>query len=136
MVNRHPVALYTSRECDACTSACQWLQTRGVPFAEKTVDTQDDVRAFNAQENSNQLPLLKIGAKQLTGWQQADWSAYLDAAGYPQQSKLPAGYVQPEATPLAPPKLAPSNARDRNDREEGERPFAPAIGNPPGRLRF
>ena len=30
----------------------------------------------------------------------AEWSAYLDAAGYPRESRLPRGWQQPEATPL------------------------------------
>ncbi|WP_286743276.1 glutaredoxin family protein [Aquabacterium sp. UBA2148] len=134
VVNRHPVTLYTMRECGACASGRQLLQSRGVPYTEKTVDTPEDVRAFNAQENSTQLPLLKVGGKQIIGLQQSEWNAYLDAAGYPQQSKLPPGYTQPEASPLAPPKPASSPAGDR--RNESDRPFAPTIGNPPEGFRF
>lgn len=132
VVNRHPVTLYTARECNSCEAGRQLLQSRGVPFVEKTVDTPDDIRAFTAQENSSQLPLLKVGRKQLIGLQQSEWSAYLDAAGYPQQSKLPPGYVQPAAAPLAPPKVI-NNSDRRND---DDRPFAPSIGNPPEGFRF
>ncbi len=134
LVNRHPVTLYTTRECSACETGRQLLQSRGVPYAEKTVDTPDDIRAFSAQENSTQLPMLKVGGKQIIGLQQAEWNAYLDAAGYPQQSKLPPGYTQPEASPLAPPKPASSATGDR--RNEDDRPFAPTIGNPPEGFRF
>ena len=56
VVNRHPVTLYTTRECSACATGRQLLQSRGVPYTEKTVDTPDDIRAFSAQENSTQLP--------------------------------------------------------------------------------
>jgi len=132
VVNRHPVTLYTARDCNSCEAGRQLLQSRGVPFVEKTVDTPDDIRAFTAQENSSQLPLLKVGGKQLIGLQQSEWSAYLDAAGYPQQSKLPPGYVQPAAAPLAPPKVI-NNSDRRND---DDRPFAPSIGNPPEGFRF
>lgn len=134
VVNRHPVTLYTTRECSACENGRQLLQSRGVPYTEKTVDTPDDIRVFNAQENSTQLPLLKVGGKQLVGLQQSEWSAYLDAAGYPKQSKLPPGYVQPAASPLAPPKPTPESKSDR--RNEDDRPFAPSIGNPPEGFRF
>ncbi len=134
VVNRHPVTLYTGRECTVCETGRQLLQSRGVPYTEKTVDTPEDIRAFSAQENSSQLPTLKVGGKQLIGLQQAEWNAYLDAAGYPQQSKLPAGYVQPAATSLAPPKPA-ADGRG-NGRNEDDRPFAPTIGNPPEGFRF
>ena len=134
VVNRHPVTLYTTRECAACSTGRQLLQSRGVPYTEKTVDTPDDIRAFSAQENSTQLPTLKVGGKQIIGLQQSEWNAYLDAAGYPPQSKLPPGYAQPEASPLAPPKPASSATGDR--RNEDDRPFAPTIGNPPEGFRF
>lgn len=134
VVNRHPVTLYTTRECTACAAGRQLLQSRGVPFVEKTVDTPEDIRAFNTQESSTQLPLLKVGGKQIIGLQQAEWSAYLDAAGYPPQSKLPPGYTQPEASPLVPPKPASSPSGDR--RNDNDRPFAPTIGNPPEGFRF
>ena len=134
VVNRHPVTLYTMRECATCETGRQMLQARGVPYTEKTVDTPEDIRAFNAQENSNKLPTLKIGGKQIIGLQQSEWHAYLDAAGYPQQSKLPVGYVQPAPSPLVPPKPAADIKADRPDADD--RPFAPTIGNPPEGFRF
>lgn len=134
IVNRHPVTLYTTRECSACETGRQLLQSRGVPYTEKTVDTPDDIRVFNAQENSTQLPTLKVGGKQIIGLQQSEWNAYLDAAGYPQQSKLPPGYAQPEASPLVPPKAPSDSKGDR--RNDDDRPFAPTIGNPPEGFRF
>lgn len=134
VVNRHPVTLYTTRECSVCETGRQLLRSRGVPYTEKTVDTPEDIRAFNAQESSNRLPTLRIGGKQIIGLQQTEWNTYLDAAGYPQQSKLPPGYTQPEATPLVPPKPASSATGDR--RNEDDRPFAPTIGNPPEGFRF
>lgn len=134
LVNRHPVTLYTARECSACETGRQLLQSRGVPYTEKTVDTPDDIRAFSATENSTQLPTLRVGGKQIIGLQQSEWNAYLDAAGYPQQSALPPGYVQPPASPLAPPKPPAGGTGER--RNEDERPFAPTIGNPPEGFRF
>lgn len=134
VVNRHPVTLYTARDCAVCEASRQLLQSRGVPYTEKTVDTPEDVSAFNAQENSNKLPTLKVGGKQIIGLQPSEWNAYLDAAGYPQQSKLPHGYAQPAATPLVAPKSASDSKGDR--RNEDDRPFAPSIGNPPEGFRF
>jgi len=134
VVNRHPVTIYTARECPTCETGRQLLQARGVPYVEKTIDTPEDIRAFKAQENSDKLPTLRIGGKQLTGLQQSEWNTYLDAAGYPQQSALPPGYVQPPASPLVAPKPAPDSQGDR--RNPDDRPFAPTIGNPPEGFRF
>jgi glutaredoxin len=133
--SRHPVTLYTSRECAFCDTARQLLRSRGVPYTEKTVNTPEDIRALSTLEGSNQLPTLRIGGKRIIGLQQSEWKAYLDAAGYPDQSKLPVGYVQPEASPLAPPKSEPNTQFD-NKREGGDRPPAPTIGAPPSGIRF
>ena len=135
VANRHPVTLYTGRECTFCDTARQLLRNRGIPYTEKTVNTPEDIRALSTQVGSNQVPTLRIGGKLIIGLQQAEWNAYFDAAGYPQQSKLPVGYVQPEALPLAPPKPA-SNTPSDNKREGGDRPSAPTIGAPPAGIRF
>jgi len=134
VVNRHPVTLFTTRECSACETGRQLLQSRGVPYTEKTVDTPDDIRAFNAQENSSKLPTLKVGGKQIIGLQQSEWNAYLDAAGYPQQSKLPSGYAQPAASPLVPPKPESENKGD--GRNGDDRTLAHTISHPPEGFRF
>ncbi|RZI83945.1 MAG: glutaredoxin family protein [Rubrivivax sp.] len=102
VVGRYPVTLYTSSKCAPCDAARQMLQGRGVPYVEKTVETADDIKALQQQENAQQLPVGKIGSKQLIGFAQADWVSYLDAAGYPAKSVLPSNYRQPLATPLAP----------------------------------
>lgn len=135
LANRHPVTLYTGRECAFCDTARQILRSRGIPHTEKTVNTPEDIRALNTQVGSNQLPTLRVGGKLIIGLQQAEWNTYLDAAGYPQQSKLPVGYVQPDALPLAPPKPE-SNTESDNKREGGDRPPAPIIGSPPAGIRF
>jgi hypothetical protein len=43
---------------------------------------------------------LMIGTQALRGFADADWHSYLDAAGYPRESRLPRNYQQPAATPL------------------------------------
>lgn len=131
-VTRHPVTLYTSDNCGACDEGRALLVQRGVPFTEKTVNTPDDAQAFKAQESLARLPLLKIGAKRLLGLQRTDWNAYLDAAGYPEQSRLPAGYRQPSASPLVPPAAAAVNGRAGP--EVSPSPAAPVV--PPKGIRF
>ncbi|MBL8381897.1 MAG: DUF4124 domain-containing protein, partial [Burkholderiales bacterium] len=43
-VKNFPVTLYTTNDCDACNQGRNLLTRRGVPFTEKTVRTQDDVK--------------------------------------------------------------------------------------------
>ncbi len=98
--SRYPVTLYTAPECGPCGAGRAMLSARGIPFSEKTVTTRDDVEALTRVAGSPSLPFLTIGGQQLKGFSEPEWVQFLDAAGYPQSSQLPAGYVQRPATPL------------------------------------
>ena len=97
---RYPVTLYTSKECVPCTTGRNLLINRGIPFSEKTVESNDDIAALQRLASGGSLPLLTIGGQQLKGFSDSEWSQYLDAAGYPKASQLPASYRRPAATPL------------------------------------
>jgi len=90
VVDKYPVTLFTSSNCAPCDAGRRYLQARGVPFTEKTVSTDADIKALSKQESVNETPVLKVGTKQLLGFAQSEWASYLDAAGYPAQSRLPA----------------------------------------------
>ncbi|RZL04307.1 MAG: glutaredoxin family protein, partial [Rubrivivax sp.] len=105
VANQYPVTFYSSTKCPPCDAARQMLQSRGIPYTEKTVETSEDILTLQKREGVQQLPVLKVGSKQLVGFAQADWVGYLDAAGYPAKSALPASYKQPPATPLVPPDI-------------------------------
>jgi glutaredoxin len=97
---RYPVTLYTSAGCRPCDSGRQMLQQRGVPFAEKQFfETSADTAALQSLAGVSSLPVLSIGQQQIKGWVPADWNSYLDAAGYPRDSLLPANYRAPAPTP-------------------------------------
>jgi glutaredoxin len=100
-VSRYPVTLYAGKDCRACDSGRQLLQQRGIPFSEKRVESYDDIAAFQRLTGALTLPVLTIGAQQLRGLLAADWNSYLDAAGYPASSKLPANWQASAPTPLA-----------------------------------
>lgn len=102
VVTRYPVTLYSSSPCSPCDMGRALLTERGVPFTEKSVNTSDDARALQARESTDQLPAIRIGGQRIAGFERSEWTSYLDAAGYPKQSVLPATYRQPPATPLAP----------------------------------
>lgn len=108
VVQRYPVTLYTGDDCAPCTTGRQLLQTRGIPFDERTVKSSEDIAALERLSGRNGLPLLTIGSQQLKGFSDAEWSQYLDAAGYPRSVQLPAGYRNPPAQPLVAQQAAPA----------------------------
>lgn len=100
VVAKYPVTLYSGSACTPCDDGRSLLRARGVPFAEKTVSTAQDATALQNLSGSTSLPFLTIGAQHVQGYSSTAWTQYLDAAGYPERSKLPASYRAPGATAL------------------------------------
>ncbi|MCZ2496513.1 DUF4124 domain-containing protein [Xylophilus sp. Kf1] len=100
VAQRYPVTLYTAGGCGACDAARSLLRARGVPFLEKTVETAADAEAFQRISGGTGLPYATIGQQALEGFSSVEWTRYLDAAAYPAQSQLPAGYRAPATAPL------------------------------------
>lgn len=100
IVNRYPVTLYTGDSCSPCASGRNLLTARGIPFTERTVTTADDAAALQRLIGETSLPLLTIGNQQIKGFSDAEWSQFLDLAGYPKTSQLPSGFRLAPATPL------------------------------------
>jgi glutaredoxin len=98
--SRYPVTLYVAPGCEPCLAGRAMLTSRGVPFAEKTVTTNDDIEALKRLAGAASLPFLTIGGQQIKGFSESEWVQFLDAAGYPKTSQLPASYNPPPATPL------------------------------------
>ncbi len=141
---RFPVTLYSSSDCAPCVSARNLLEARGVPFSERTVQSNEDIDALKRLSGSSGLPFATIGKQQLSGFSDMEWKQYLDAAGYPMQSQLPSTYRRAASTPLVAVQRAGSNqgasAKTRPE-ADAERlravptPSAPAPSNPAG-IRF
>lgn len=100
IAGKYPVTLYTGDNCGPCGSARALLTNRGVPFSERTVSTSEDIQALQRLSGDASLPFATIGGQQLKGFSDAEWTQFLNAAGYPQTSTLPASYRRPAATPL------------------------------------
>ena len=113
---KYPVTLYTAPQCDACDAARAFLQQRGIPFVEKTITSNADIKAYKALSGgSDRLPFIAIGGAKLpAGFSSSNWGIALDAAGYPKTNVLPRIYVNPQPAALVPPpavkKDAASNA--------------------------
>ena len=108
VAQKYPVTLYTGENCGPCQSARSMLITRGVPFSEKTVSTIEDSQALQRLSGENSLPFATIGGQQLKGFSDAEWTQFLNAAGYPAASVLPSTYRQPAATTLVTVAAAPA----------------------------
>jgi glutaredoxin len=102
-----PVLLYTTSGCAACDEARSMLRARGIPFAEKTVNSNEDHAALKRAGSNGQLPLLLVGRGKTIGFEQAAWDTLLTDAGYPLTRVLPAGYQWPAPSPAAPPPAKP-----------------------------
>jgi hypothetical protein len=107
---RYPVTLYSGSDCAPCDSGRSFLVARGIPFTEKTVNSNDDLAAFKRLSGAGSLPLLAVGSQQLKGYSATEWGQYLDAAGYPKKSVLPAAYRREAASPLVEAKSAAAPA--------------------------
>ncbi|MDB5929010.1 MAG: glutaredoxin [Polaromonas sp.] len=105
---KYPVVLYTSDNCAPCGAGRSMLTSRGIPFSEKTVATAEDASALQRLSGESSLPFMTIGAQQLKGYSDAEWTQFLDAAGYPKSSVLPSSYRPPAAAPLVAIKEAPA----------------------------
>lgn len=107
VANRYPVTLYTGNDCPPCNSGRAYLQGRGIPFTERTVTTPEDATALRTLAGAPSLPFLTIGGQQIRGFSEMEWGSYLDAAGYPKTSQLPAAYRNPAPSPLVATQPAP-----------------------------
>lgn len=100
VVTRYPVTLYTNADCAPCINGRILLTQRGVPFTERSIASNEDIDAFKRLNSDNTLPMLTIATQQIKGYEEGEWTKYLDAAGYPKTSTLPRNYNNPAATPL------------------------------------
>lgn len=129
---KYPVTLYSTSGCRPCDAGRQLLKQRGVPFAEKTLaaTAADQAALQNLTGGGGTLPVLTVGQQQIKGVTPSEWHGYLDAAGYPRESKLPASYRAPSPTPLVTPApaAAPADAAAPGATTEANAPAAPASG--------
>jgi len=136
--SRYPVTLYTGPGCAPCLAGRALLTGRGIPFAEKTVTTSEDIEALKRLAGAPSLPFLTIGGQQLKGFSEVEWVQFLDAAGYPKTSQLPSSYTPPPATALVTaqqPEATNPTAPPAPPRAAAPAPAARSADNPAG-IRF
>ena len=107
------------------------LKQRGIPFSERMVVSNEDGEALERITGARDAPTLTIGTQTLRGLSSDAWNSYLDAAGYPRNSVLPANYQYRPATPVVdaarpPPPMPVHRRRWRPRRPRWRRPPPPA----------
>lgn len=140
VVTRFPVTLYTASTCAPCAAGRNQLASRGVPFTERTVNTNEDIDALQRLSGENSLPFLTIGGQKIKGYSDTEWTQFLDAAGYPATSQLPGNFRQTPAAPLvAVQRPAPvAAAQAETPQTASATPAAPSPAPPanPAGIRF
>jgi len=109
--NNFPLILFTAKNCPPCNSARDYLMKRGVPFAERTVETSDDGMELKRLTNAEGVPVATLGGQVLVAFDSDGWSNALDATGYPRTSMLPAHFRQEPARPLTQKSAEPPAAQ-------------------------
>ena len=136
VASKYPVTLYTTTGvCDACNAGRQLLKQRGIPYTERQAVTSEDVDALEKLSGGRDAPTLTIGSQVVRGLAYDTWNQYLDAAGYPRESKLPPSYQQRPIAPVVERREAPVA---RSEAQPVARPSAPIATNapPPAGIRF
>jgi glutaredoxin len=128
---RYPVTLYSRPGCGPCDAGRNYLSNRGIPFAEKTITSQEDIEALQRLSGTPTLPFVTIGGQQLKGFSEVEWGQFLDAAGYPKTSQLPASYRRPGPTPLVIAARPAQQAQSEGDSGTTSAP-QPSLTSPTG----
>ena len=89
-MKKSPVVIYTSGGCgDTCVKGRELLSKRGIPFTEKHPETNpDDAKALKELVGALVVPVVSVGSNTLRGFDEDQWQAALDEAGYA-KTRLP-----------------------------------------------
>ncbi len=129
----NPVIFYTTDKCLPCDDARAFLKTRGIPFMEKTVSSNEDMKKLRQASNANSLPTLMIGRNSHVGFEAGSWGSALTGAGYPEVNKLPPTYRYAQAEAAAPaPKPVEKPAAEALAIERKNTPATPPKNAPEG----
>src|SRR5687767_13709043 len=93
--DRFPVTLYTFNCGPTCDNAQALLNRRGVPYSTVNVEDGDNAQKLQQLTGEMSAPVLQVGDKLIQkGWNEANWNATLDQAGYPKAAARRSGGAQ------------------------------------------
>ena len=120
VVQRYPVTLYTSDECGPCGAGRSLLVTRGVPFEERTVKTNEDVDALQRLSGQD-VPAAAVDRRAAAqGLLRRRMVAVPRCGRLSEEHPAAGGYRSPPAQPLV--ALQPARVG------RGDRPRADRVG--------
>ena len=132
VAERFAVVLYASADCAPCEAGRRMLVQRGVPYAERLIQSEEDQQALARISDARTVPVLAVGSQITRGWLESEWSANLDLAGYPRESRLPRDWPVAVAAPLA-----ARSAESIPNLPASAPPTQPTVAAPaPGSVRF
>ncbi len=131
VASKYPVILYTAEKCAPCDTGRSMLTSRGIPFSERTVITNEDRAALQRLTGDTFMPYLTVGGQRIRGYSDSEWTQYLDAAGYPKSSVLPAAYKNAPPSPLVPLPTGTPAAKAAEKAATASEPVAPPPPPPP-----
>lgn len=108
-----PVKLYTAPRCADCDSARKYLNKRGIPFDEISVEFDSQAAELKALTGRAAVPVMIVAGKMLRGFDEGDYARQIDIAGYPKSGTLPERNQtapipqKPPAKPAAKPPAVP-----------------------------
>jgi glutaredoxin len=144
-VKNSPVTLYAAPNCAPCDAGRTLLNTRGIPYSEKTVASNNDIEHVRQIAGTNQLPVMTVGHSKQIGFEPGGWGNALTAAGYPTTNQLPNNYHNPAPEPATPPAAASEASKASNTNKPGNPADTgkkgivtppPPLGNPPPGFQF
>ena len=134
---RYPVTLYaTTGTCEPCDAGRALLRQRGIPYAEKQVLSAEDSEALERLSGGRDAPTLTIGTQVVRGLSADLWNSYLDAAGYPRESKLPSSYQYKTPSPIVERREASAASRPDAQPAQLQAPPPEQVQAPSGSIRF
>ena len=85
---KFPVTLYTAANClDVCKQGRDLLNSRGIPFAEKILSSDEDIAELVKKTGSEaSIPSILVGQQSFKGYESGAWNNLLDLAGYPKSA--------------------------------------------------
>ena len=91
-----PITLYTTPGCEGCGEARKLLNARGIPFKEISVNSEAQLAQLKSAVGSNSVPAMIVGTNIVKGFEEGQYHAALDGAGYPRPGILrPRNQVEP-----------------------------------------
>jgi len=137
VARRYPVTLYaTTGTCEPCDAGRALLRQRGIPYAEKQVLGVEDSQALEKLSGGRDAPTLAIGGQIVRGMSPDLWNSYLDAAGYPRESKLPSTYQYKAPSPIVERREASAASRPDAQPAQLQAPPPEQVQAPSGSIRF